>query len=76
MQYRSSWMTEELDTAFSKLQVFDAHGTEIDKKDIDVSGATMTVSLPKLGPGIYRVSWKAVATDTHKTSGTFSFTVQ
>lgn len=70
------WMTEELEGAFSKLQVFDAKGTEVDKKDVKVGGATMTVSVPTLGAGTYKVIWKAVATDTHKTSGTFSFTVQ
>ncbi len=70
------FMTEELEGAFSKLQVFDAKGTEVDKKDVKVSGATMTVSVPKLGAGTYKVIWKAVATDTHKTNGTFTFTVQ
>jgi len=69
------WMTEDLEGAFSKLQVFDAKGTEVDRKDVKVSGATMTVSVPILGAGTYKVVWKAVATDTHKTSGTFSFTV-
>ena len=70
------FMTEELEGAFSKLQVFDPKGTEVDKKDVKVSGATMTVSVPKLGAGTYKVIWKAVATDTHKTNGTFTFTVQ
>jgi methionine-rich copper-binding protein CopC len=70
------WMTEELEGAFSKLQVFDAKGTEVDKKDVKVSGAKMTVSVPTLAAGTYKVVWKAVATDTHKTSGTFNFTVQ
>jgi copper resistance protein C len=70
------WMTEGLEPAFSKLQVFDAKGTEVDKKDTKVNGSTMTVSLPKLGPGKYRVSWQVVAVDTHRTSGTFDFTIQ
>jgi len=70
------WMTEELEPAFTKVQVFDAQGHEIDNKDARISGATMIVSLPKLGPGTYLVKWKAVATDTHKTTGTFKFTVQ
>jgi methionine-rich copper-binding protein CopC len=34
------------------------------------------VSLPKLAPGKYRISWQAVAVDTHRTSGTFDFTIQ
>ena len=70
------WMTEGLEPAFSKLQVFDANGAEVDKKDTKVSGATMTVSLPKLSPGKYKVSWQVVAVDTHRTSGTFDFTIQ
>jgi copper resistance protein C len=70
------WMTENLEAAFSRLQVFDAKGVEIDKKDTRVNGATMTVSLQKLTAGTHHVSWQAVATDTHKTSGTFDFTIQ
>jgi methionine-rich copper-binding protein CopC len=70
------WMTEELEPAFTKVQVFDAQGHEIDNKDARISGATMIVSLPKLAPGTYLVKWKAVATDTHRTTGTFKFTVQ
>jgi methionine-rich copper-binding protein CopC len=56
--------------------VFDGKGVEVDKKDTRVSGAVMTVSLQKLLVGTYHVSWQAVATDTHKTSGTFDFTIQ
>ncbi len=70
------WMTEGLEPAFTKVQVFDAQGHQVDKKDAKISGATMTVSLPKLAPGTYLVKWKAVATDTHTTTGTFNFTVQ
>jgi methionine-rich copper-binding protein CopC len=70
------WMTEELEPAFSRVQVFDAKGIEIDKRDDNVNAATMTVSVPKLAPGTYLVKWKAVATDTHKTTGTFSFTIR
>jgi copper resistance protein C len=70
------WMTEGLEPAFSKLQVFDAKGAEVDSKDTKVNGCTMTVSLPKLAPGKYRVSWQVVAVDTHRTSGTFEFTIQ
>jgi copper resistance protein C len=70
------WMTENLEPAFSKLQVFDAKGTELDSKDTKVNGNIMTVSLPKLAAGKYRVSWQVVAVDTHRTSGTFDFTIQ
>lgn len=70
------WMTENLEAAFSRLQVLDIKGVEVDRKDTRVSGATMTVSLPKLPAGTYRVSWQAVATDTHRTAGSFDFTIQ
>jgi len=70
------WMTENLEPAFSKLQVFDAKGAELDNKDTKVNGNIMTVSMPKLAAGKYRVSWQVVAVDTHRTSGTFDFTIQ
>ena len=73
-----AWFTEELEPAFSKIQVFDATGTEIDKKDIKVDSADkslMSVSVPNLPAGTYKVKWSAVAVDTHHTTGTFTFTV-
>ena len=70
------WMTENLEPAFSQLQVFNANGTEVDNKDNKVNANTMTVSLPKLVSGTYRVSWQVVSVDTHRTSGTFEFTIQ
>jgi methionine-rich copper-binding protein CopC len=36
----------------------------------------MTVAVPTLAPGTYRVVWNAVAVDTHHTSGSFKFTVK
>jgi methionine-rich copper-binding protein CopC len=70
------WMTENLEPAFSKLQIYDAKGTEVDNRDTKVNGNIMKASLPKLAPGKYRVSWQVVAVDTHRTSGTFDFTIQ
>ena len=70
------WFTEELEPAFTTVQVLDAAGKEIDQKDakVDPSDAKLlTVSLPALQPGKYKVVWKAVATDTHITHGTFGF---
>ena len=72
------WFTEELEEAFSKIQVFDATGKEIDKKDVKVDSADkslMSVSVPNLPTGTYKVKWSAVAVDTHHTTGTYTFTV-
>lgn len=72
------WFTEELEPAFSKIQVFDAAGHEVDRQDSKVDPANkalMSVSLPKLAAGNYKVVWHAVALDTHHTQGTFPFMV-
>ena len=36
---------------------------------------TLLVRLPPLPPGPYRVTWRAVARDTHRTAGSLRFTV-
>jgi len=73
-----AWYTEELEPAFSKIQVFDAKGNEVDKKNVKVDSADkalMSVSVPSLPPGTYKVKWSAVAVDTHHTTGTYTFEV-
>jgi len=73
-----AWFTEELEPAFSNIKVFDATGKEIDNMDVKVDSADktlMSVSVPKLPAGTYKVKWSAVAVDTHHTTGTFTFTV-
>jgi methionine-rich copper-binding protein CopC len=70
------WFTEKLEPALSKIQVFDASGAEVDKRDVKVdqsNGALLTVSLPELKPGKYKVVWRAVSVDTHVTTGNFTF---
>ncbi|HEV7384272.1 MAG TPA: copper homeostasis periplasmic binding protein CopC [Phenylobacterium sp.] len=38
---------------------------------------TMTAASPRpLAPGAYKVSWRAVTADTHRTQGTYAFTVR
>jgi copper resistance protein C len=72
------WFTEKLESAFCKLQVFNESGQEIDKRD-QATGvgdpAVLTVSLPPLKPGKYKVVWRAVSVDTHVTTGDFKFEV-
>jgi methionine-rich copper-binding protein CopC len=70
------WFTEKLEPALSKIQVFDLSGKEIDKHDGQIdqaNGALLTVSLPELKPGKYKVAWRAVSVDTHVTTGNFTF---
>jgi methionine-rich copper-binding protein CopC len=72
------WFTKEIETAGSSIAVFDAEGTEVDRKDDKLDPADpflMTVSVPKLPVGTYRVVWNAICRDTHHTTGTFTFEV-
>jgi methionine-rich copper-binding protein CopC len=73
------WFTQRLEPAFSKIQVFDAQGKEIDKRDTHVDAKEknlLLVSLPELSAGTYKVSWHVVSVDTHRTQGDFKFTVE
>ena len=70
--------TEGVEPDFSTIEVDDAHGTRVDKADphlADGEQTKLSVSLPKLPPGQYTVSWHVTSVDTHKTEGRFNFSV-
>jgi|SRR5579863_3049137 len=73
------WFTQELEPAFSSLEVADAQGKQVDKKDKHLDSKDkqlLSVSVPTLPPGTYTVTWHVVSVDTHKTQGHFEFTVK
>ena len=70
--------TENIEPAVSSIQVFDASGKEVDKRDLHLDHsdhALLHISLPPLGAGDYKVVWRVVSVDTHVTSGNFTFRV-
>lgn len=67
--------TQNLEPAFSTVQVTDSKGARVDQGKPQISGNTMRVELKQLTPGRYQVHWHALSVDTHKTEGSFSFTV-
>ena len=71
--------TQGLEPAFSRVQVFDALGKEVDKKDVRLDPKNdhlLIVSLsPNLSAGKYKVVWRVVSVDTHATEGSFTFQV-
>jgi hypothetical protein len=72
------WFSEKIEPALSMIQVFDASGREVDKRDVHLdrsNHALLHVSLPALGPGTYKVVWRVVSVDTHVTNGSFNFRV-
>jgi methionine-rich copper-binding protein CopC len=71
--------TQSIEPAFSTLKVLDANGKQVDKQDSAVDAkdpAVLSVSVPTLPAGTYTVEWKVTSVDTHRTHGTFTFTVQ
>jgi copper resistance protein C len=72
------WFSEEIEPHFSSVHVLDSSGHEVDKGDAAVSAGdnrVLTVSIPPLSRGKYKVVWQVVSTDTHKTAGSFTFIV-
>jgi hypothetical protein len=72
------WFTENIEPAFSRIQVFNSSGKEVDKRDVHLDRseqALLRVSLPPLEAGIYKVVWRVVSVDTHVTNGNFTFRV-
>jgi hypothetical protein len=72
------WFTQKLEPAFSSVRVLDRSGKQVDKGEpqVDRADATLlSVSLPQLAPGTYRVMWRVLSVDTHVTEGDFTFNV-
>ena len=73
------WFTENVEPAFSQIQVLDRRNRLVtpNKAVVDSDDpALLKVSIPALKPGIYKVSWKVVSMDMRMTVGTFSFVVR
>lgn len=73
------WFTQSLEPAFSTIEVRDAQGKEMDKKDVHLDDKNQTlliVSVPQLPDGTYTVTWHVTSVDTHRTQGRFEFTVK
>jgi len=72
------WFTQKLEPAFSKAEVSDSTGKRVDRSDARVDDndpTVMTVSVPQLAPGRYRVKWRVLSVDTHVTEGDYRFDV-
>ncbi len=72
------WFTQELEPAFSSVEVRDQAGARVDAADARVDAKDPTilrVSLKPLPPGKYKVFWRVLSVDTHTTEGSFTFVV-
>jgi copper resistance protein C len=67
--------TQNLEPAFSSVEVSDASGARVDLGKPKIGATTMRVGLKPLPPGTYRVRWQVLSVDTHTTEGSFTFNV-
>ena len=72
------WFTQNLEPAFSTIEVRDARGARVDQGNAQVDRSDKTllrVGLKALPPGTYEVHWRVLSVDTHTTEGRFNFRV-
>src|ERR1700688_4665409 len=67
--------TQNLEPAFSSVEVSDTNGARVDLGNPSISASVMRVGLKPLPPGTYRVRWQVLSVDTHTTEGSFTFSV-
>jgi hypothetical protein len=73
------WFTQDLEPVFASIRVQDAQGKQVDRRDAHLDNQNKTlviVSVPKLPDGTYTVTWHVVSVDTHRTQGSFKFTIK
>jgi len=67
--------TDTLEAAFSSADVTDSSGARVDEGKPQVNGNMIRIALKTLSPGSYRVHWRAVSVDTHRSEGSFTFSL-
>ena len=72
--------SESVEAVLCRVTLTDMHGGVIPLGPATTSASTRRVLAAPvravLGPGRYRVSWRAVSIDSHVTQGVFTFTVR
>ena len=71
--------TEPLEARFSSIEVKDAAGKRVDDGKphrASGDGKSFAIGVGTLAPGVYTVDWHATSIDTHRTEGSFHFTVK
>ena len=73
------WFTQNLEPGLSQMQLLDHHRKPVtqNRATVDSSDPSLlTLSVPELRPGKYKVYWKVMSVDTRMTVGNFFFTVR
>jgi methionine-rich copper-binding protein CopC len=69
--------TEKLEPKFSSVEVRDSKGASVEagKAQAGADRTQLQVPLKPLRPGTYTVNWRVLSVDTHRTKGSFTFSV-
>lgn len=73
------YFSEQLEPAYSSVQVESEKGEKADRKDSHVDRSNpklLRASLAPLEPGTYTVIWRVLSVDSHVTQGRFKFHVE
>ncbi|PYN77279.1 MAG: copper-binding protein [Candidatus Rokuibacteriota bacterium] len=73
------WFNERLEPAYSRVSVLDEANTQVDLRDASVAAddvRRLSVSLPALAPGRYRVEFRVLSVDGHVVESKLTFTVK
>jgi methionine-rich copper-binding protein CopC len=71
--------TEGVEPLFSSIELRDAHGVVVatgTPRTEQGNNRRLVVELPALRSGSYSVIWHATSVDTHRTEGSYQFTVR
>jgi methionine-rich copper-binding protein CopC len=72
------WFTQNLEGAFSTVEVLDANGARMNAGSASVDASDrklLRVPVKVLPAGTYTVKWHVLSVDTHTTEGNFTFHV-
>lgn len=70
--------SEAFEPKFSHFKLTDLDGAEVKIQPTEAKDAKTLAAMPTapLEPGLYTVSWTTIGHDSHKRTGTFSFSVK
>jgi methionine-rich copper-binding protein CopC len=71
------WFTQALEPQFSAARVRSSAGAVVGTGHVDAADRKqLVVPVRPLPPGRYKVDWKVLSVDTHRTEGSFGFEVR
>ena len=71
------WFNQALEPQFTSAQVRSSSGAVVATGGVDTSDPKqIVVRVNALPPGSYKVFWKVLSVDTHRTEGSFGFEVK